>query len=213
MQNHHESAVGPARQGNDRKGYEGMKKLLTAALLSAGLTLASASPSLAREKQAAVAAQITGKATVETVDMTTRHVLLRHEDGSLETITVGPDVRNLAQVKPGDHILVRSRLGVLAQIAPPHDDSPATATADVAGRAPEGSRPAGLVGDAVRVRVTFNSYDKRTRVVQFTLPDGTQQRGVIQTKTMQDFASGLKAGDKVDLTFVRSFAIAVEPAA
>src|SRR4051812_10110913 len=118
-----------------------MKKILTAALLTAGLTLLPAGPSMAREKEAAVAAQLNGKATVESVDMATRHVLLRNEDGSLQTITVGPEVRNLAQVKAGDRVLIRVRLGVLAEIAPPHDNSPAVAAADVVGRAPQGDRP------------------------------------------------------------------------
>src|SRR4051794_12145508 len=202
-----------ARSGDDMKGPGTMKKILTALLAAAGLTLAAAGPSAAPEKEAAVGAQVTAKATVETVDMATRHVLLRAEDGSLQTVTVGPEVRNLAQVKPGDHVLVRVRLGVVAQIAPPHDDAPPVAAADIAGRAPEGARPAGLVGDAVRARVTFNSYDRRTKVVRFTLPDGVEKTGALQTKTMQDFAAGLKPGNKVDLTFIRSLAIAVEPSA
>ena len=41
--------------------------------------------------------------------MAPRHVLLRHEDGSLETVTVGPEVRNLAQVKPGNEAKPRVR--------------------------------------------------------------------------------------------------------
>ena len=189
-----------------------MKRLLTAAVLLAGLAWTTIGPATAREKEAAVGAQIEAKATVETVDMATRNVLLRAEDGSLQTITVGPEVRNLAQVKPGDHVLVRVRLGVVAQMAPSHDDGPPVAQADVAGRAPEGDRPAGVVGDAMRVRVTFNSYDQTTKLVQFTLPTGEQKSTTLRTKTMQDFAAGLKSGDKVDVTFLRSFAVAVVPA-
>ena len=189
-----------------------MRKILTAAVLTAGLALSAVGPTYARETEAAVGAQIETKAVVESVDMAKRHVLLRAQDGSLQTVTVGPDVRNLGQVKPGDNVLMRIRLGVVAQIASAKEDGPPVAQADVIGRAPEGDRPAGVVGEAVRVRVTFNSYDSKTKLVQFTLPTGEQKSTVLRTKTMQDFAAGLKAGNKVDLTFVRSFAIAVVPA-
>ncbi|MFO1025043.1 MAG: hypothetical protein U1E70_07670 [Acetobacteraceae bacterium] len=190
-----------------------MKKAFAVSALAAALTFASLGPVAAREKEAAVGAQIEGRATVESVDMATRHVLLRNADGALQTITVGPEVRNLAQVKAGDKVLVRLRLGVVAQIAPPNDDTPPVAAADAAGRAPAGDRPAGLVGEALRVRVTIDGYDRRTRVVRYTLPNGQKHQTVLHTKTMQDFAAGLKAGDKVDVTFIRSLAVAVEPSA
>ncbi|HVZ09128.1 hypothetical protein [Rhodopila sp.] len=186
---------------------------MTAAVVAAGLVLATAAPSVAREKQAAVGTELLGKATIESVDMQTRHVLLRGDDGTLQTVTVGPQVQNLGQVKPGDRVSVRVRLGVLAQMAAPNDAAPPVGQADIVGRAAPGARPAGLVGEAFRVRVTFNSYDPKTRIAHITLPDGNQASGVLHTKTMQDFAAGLKAGDKVDVTFIRSVAIAVTPGA
>jgi hypothetical protein len=189
-----------------------IKKLLIAAALTAGLALTGAGAATAKEKAAAVGAQLETKAVVESVDVATRKVLLRAEDGSLQTVTVGPEVRNLPQVKAGDHVLIRIRLGVVAQMAGANESTPPVAQADVVGRAPDGDRPAALVGDALRVRVTFNAYDPKTKLVQFTLPTGEQKSTVLRTKTMQDFAAGLKPNDKVDVTFVRSFAIAVVPA-
>jgi hypothetical protein len=191
-----------------------MKHFVTASLLALGLVFWSAHNADAKSapKGAAVGAQVEVKATVETVDMKDRHVLLRGEDGNLATITVGPEVRNLGQVKPGDHVIFRVRLGVVAQMASPDASSAPVTQADIAGRTPEGARPGGLVGTATRVRVTLNSYDAKSKKVVFTLPSGEQETTVIRTKQMQDFAAGLKSGDKVDLTFLRSVAVAVVPA-
>ncbi len=191
-----------------------MKRFLAAGLFALGLVLSAGHPAGAKQvpKGAAVGAQVELKATVETVDLKDRHVLLRAEDGSLETVTVGPEARNLEQVKPGDHVIVRLRLGVVAQLAPSDGSGAPVAQADIAGRTAQGERPGGLVGTATRVRVTFNSYDKKSKKVAFTLPSGEQQSTVIKTKAMQDFAAGLKSGDKVDVTFLRSLAIAVVPA-
>lgn len=188
-----------------------MRKVFAVSLLAATLAFATLGPATAREKEAAVGAQLEARATIESVDQATRHVLIRNEDGSLQTVTVGPEVRNLAQVKAGDKVLVRVRLGVVAQIAPPNDATPPVAALDATGRAPQGDRPAGLVGEALRVRVTFDSYDRRGKVARYTLPNGQKHSTVLKTKAMQDFAAGLKAGDKVDVTFIRSLAVAVVP--
>ncbi len=191
-----------------------MRKFFGAGLFALGLVLWAAHPADAKQAPhgAAVGAQVELKATVETVDMTDRHVLLRAEDGSLETVTVGPEARNLDQVKPGDHVIIRMRLGVVAQMAPSDGSGEPVAQADIAGRTAQGQRPGGLVGTATRVRVTFNTYDKKSKKVAFTLPSGEQQSTVLKTKAMQDFAAGLKPGDKVDVTFLKSIAIAVVPA-
>jgi len=194
-----------------------MRTLLATTALAAGLTLglgAIATDALAQGRNApqaaVVAEQIDAKAIVESVDQTARQVLLRGEDGSLATIKVAPDVRNLAQVKAGDIVAMRIRLGVMAQIAPPTGTP--VAEADIAGRAKPGERPAAFAGSALRVRVTFDSYDARTKTVSVTLPSGANRKTVLRTKQMQDFAATLKAGEKVDVTFAESIALAVMPA-
>jgi hypothetical protein len=160
---------------------------------------------------AAVTAQADLHATVESVDMTTRQVLLRDESGKLETVTVGPEARNLGQVRPGDHVTVRLVMTALAEMAPAGGAGPDVAKADYVDRTPKGAMPGGVVGDAVRVRVTFNSYDPGTKTVTYTLPSGAQVIEPVRRPAMQSFASGLKAGDKVDLTFIRAIGISVTP--
>lgn len=187
-----------------------MKHFGAASVLALGLLIGSGSPSDA--EGAMVAAEIQEKAVVESIDMATRHALLRAEDGKLETITVGPEARNLGQVKPGDQVELTIRLGVAAEMAPSDGSGPPIAHLDVSSRARPGEKPGGFVGQAVRVRVTFVAYDPTTKATSFTLPSGEQKSKVLQTKQMQDFAAGLKAGDKVDVTFARSLAIAVRPA-
>jgi hypothetical protein len=187
-----------------------MKHFGAASVLALGLLIGSGSPSDA--EGAMVAAEIQEKAVVESIDMATRHILLRAEDGKLETVTVGPEARNLGQVKPGDQVELTIRLGVAAEMAPSDGSGPPIAALDVSSRAQPGEKPGALVGQAVRVRVSFIAYDPKTKTASFTLPTGEQRSKVLQTKQMQEFAAGLKPGDKVDVTFARSLAIAVRPA-
>jgi hypothetical protein len=190
-----------------------MRQLLTAGALALGLTMAGLTPARAQPMHGAmVGGEVEARALVESVDPATRTVLLRTGDGRLLTVAVGPEVRNFARIKAGDVVAARIRLGILAELAAPGDDSGPVAAGGVAARAPAGAKPGAFAGDALRVRVTLEGYDARTRTASITLPDGAKRSLVLQRKPMQDFAATLKPGDKVDVTVLRSVAIGVVPA-
>jgi Cu/Ag efflux protein CusF len=190
-----------------------MRHLVAAVSVMAVATWMTSPAKAAKQsvQSASVSAQVDLHATVESVDVAKRKVLLRDDEGTLETVTIGSGARNFAQVKAGDHVTVRFNLSVLTHIAPANGAGAPVAAAEFAGRTPEGAKPGGLVGDAVRVRVMFESYDANSKTVALTLPSGTQMTRVLHTAEMQTFASGLKRGDKVDVTFVRAIVIAVTP--
>ena len=59
------------------------------------------------------------KATVESVDLRTRVVLLREDNGDLESVIASPELRNLAQVHAGDSVLVSIQRSVVLEIGKP----------------------------------------------------------------------------------------------
>src|SRR5215470_12256263 len=63
-----------------------------------------------------VAQTVTATATVQRVDMKTRHVTLKTPDGKTFTIVAGPDVRNLKQVKKGDVLRVTYKESLAYQV-------------------------------------------------------------------------------------------------
>ena len=77
-------------------------------------------------------------------------VRLRGADGQTVTVVAGPEVRNLPQLATGDVVRLTYYESVVAGVAEPTNTGPGTATA-LAARAPEGARPAGLVGGTVDV--------------------------------------------------------------
>jgi hypothetical protein len=193
-----------------------MRHVFAALLIAAGVAAWAGSPAIAASQPAPKGAEVVIHAelhaTVESVDLPARQVLLRDDAGKLETVKVGPEARNLGQVMPGDHVTVVLNLGVLAQLAPSNGAGPVIAQTEFAGRTPLGAKPGAGMGDALRVRVLFNSYDPKTKVVSFTLPSGEHATRELLAPDMQKFASGLKSGDKVDVTFVRVVGIAVTSA-
>src|SRR6185437_6236793 len=60
---------------------------------------------------------VEAKARVESVDQKTREVLLRGDNGELETIVASPEVRNLAQIHPGDYVLVSVHRSVALEMS------------------------------------------------------------------------------------------------
>lgn len=151
-------------------------------------------------------------ATVESIDLAKRLVTLKAADGRTETVEVAPDVKNLAQVKAGDKVVVRYYEGLAAQLRkkgqPPASSAEAAA---VAAKAPPGQKPAGMVGGTVSGTVVIDSVDKAAHTVTFRTKDGVHTVAVKKPEA-QKFIAGLKKGDEVDITFTQALAVSVEPA-
>jgi hypothetical protein len=145
-------------------------------------------------------------AVVESVDMKTRHIVLKTDNGRLLTIVAGPEARNLDQLEPGDRVKAVYYESVAVQMAADQASGSETAAAVV--RTPEGAKPGGAVGATVRTVVTMISYDSNTNVVAFTTPDGLSHSLVVKPE-MRDFAGALKPGDRVEIVYTEAFAIGV----
>jgi hypothetical protein len=183
----------------------------TRPLIAATLVALIATPALAQRPEGAMVSR-TERATavVETIDQQNRTVLLKREDGSLVTMRIGPDVRNLAQVKAGDRVIVEHTEAVAAQIARPGEPPVVAAEADV--RRPAGARPGAATADAVRVRVTVDQVFGNGETVSFTGPGGAKRTIAVRNPDMQAFVRRLRPGEQVDVTFIDVVAIRVEPA-
>jgi hypothetical protein len=147
------------------------------------------------------------RAVVEKVDQNTREVRLRRTDGKEVTVVAGPEVRNLAQVSAGDTVRLTYYERVVARMADPGAGGPAT-TAVVTSRAPEGSKPAGLVGATVDVVVEFLGYDPATGVVTFKTPDGVTEQ-VVVSPAMRGFAAARRPGDRVAVQLTNAVAASI----
>jgi hypothetical protein len=176
--------------------------LVALAFLVASCTTSNPGPQSASREMT-----VSRTAQVQTVDLQTRQVLLRMENGSL---VAGPEVRNLPQLKPGDTVRFEYYEAVAAKMA--NASSPSEATgAVVTQRAPEGAKPAGGVGAAVNMVVEFISYDPTTYVATFMTPDGMVETANVKPE-MRAFAAARKPGDRVDLTITKAVAVAIEEA-
>jgi hypothetical protein len=151
-------------------------------------------------------------AKVEAVDQAKRTVTVRAANGLSTTIDVSPDVKNLAQVKVGDDVVVRYYEGLAAEVTKKGQGTPVGTVRQgvVGGTAEPGQRPAAAVGNVVTTTVVIEAVDKAANKVTFKGPRGSRTVAVKRPEA-QKFIAGLKKGDEVDITYTEALAVSVEP--
>jgi len=183
----------------------------TAACLAATLCLATVAraeaPAAAPRGEAVVASE-TITATVVKVDQETREVTLKAEDGEEFSFVASEDVRNLAQMKPGD-VVTATYAEALAYEVKKGGTVVGPATV-VGGAAAElGARPAGGIARQTTATVIITAIDPKVPSVTFKGPQGNTRTITVQHPEKLE---GVSVGDTVELTFTEAFAIKVEAA-
>ena len=94
---------------------------------------------------ASVSRVVTASATVTAIDLTTREVTLRRDNGSTFTVVAGPDVRNLPQIRVGDTVHVDFHEALAIELKKGGTGAPASRSETATrSRAEPGQRPGGV---------------------------------------------------------------------
>jgi len=145
-------------------------------------------------------ASVTATATVEALDTTARTITLRDAKGQVDTYSVSPDVKRLNEFRIGDTVKMTYYESVVLRVRKPGDTGPA-AGADVALSRGPGTLPGATLSVQDTVTVTVKAIDPALPSVTVTTSDGhTITRKVENKKNIE----GLKAGDRIDITYTRA---------
>ena len=186
-----------------------MKKSLLAALIaSLGLVAANAVSAQAPAKMlplAVEAAVLT--ATVDSVDVKKRIVILKDANGNLAQMNVSKQVNDLDKVKKGDVFVVEHAQAIaIGLIAAPKDAKPGVSGVRSVVISGKGSaKPFEETTDTVYATVKISTIDTKTRVVTFTLPSGEKQKVKVDQSVLG--LEKFKVGDDVIVEFVDDTAI------
>lgn len=147
-------------------------------------------------------------ATVEAVDLKTRKVKLRGEQGKVFTVQAGEEVVNLPQVRVGDKVEVEYIESLMVRKADKGEILDENTV--IVGTAEPGEKPAGLritesatsaqilAIDTVRGSVTLRMPDRSILVVKAREPENLKK---------------VKVGDTIVITYTEALAVSVKPAA
>jgi hypothetical protein len=192
--------------------------LLRKSVLSLGgaLMIALGGTGIAPADAAAAPPTVVAEATkmvavVESVDRTTRQILLSGPNGGLVTLVAGPAVRNFDQIHSGDRLYLTFSRALGVAVAPASQPLEAPAGVAEAHRAPLGALPAGGGFIAMSAIVQVDGINRRAHTVTFTNAAGEQRTIEVRDPVLQRFAHKLKAGDKVRLDYLQSVTIKLKP--
>jgi Cu/Ag efflux protein CusF len=149
---------------------------------------------------------VTVTATVKDIDQKTRMVTLLGPDGQEIEFRADDEVRNLAQVKRGDHVQATYYESLVIQVMKPGTAKPGIQTASDADRAKLGAMPGGAAAESTRVVATVVSVDKKKSTVTLKGPQGNLRTLPVKNPMHLD---AVKAGDLVEVTYTQAVGIAV----
>ena len=152
------------------------------------------------------ATKVTG--TVESIDIAQRRVVLKGPKGKTFPMTVGPDVRNLEQVKVGDAVVVRYLEALSLTLMKDGKALRSSSQSADGARAPAGQRPGGVVATQVEATADVIAVDRKAQVVTLRGP-----KQVVDLKVRDpEQLKLIKVGDQIHAVYTEALALAVEPA-
>ena len=152
-----------------------------------------------------VGVSITDTSVIKAIDKANRVVTLKHEDGSIDDVVCGPEVQRFDALKVGDKVTFRYYESLVTAIQKPGAAPPSSVGGGVVRS--EGKKPGGTVSRQLTVVVTVAKVDAATKALTVTTDAGDSITAVVDdAKTL----AGVKAGDKVQITYTQALAIGVE---
>jgi hypothetical protein len=147
-------------------------------------------------------------ATVEAIDLEKRLVTLKGPKGEKKTIAVGPEARNLPQVKVGDLVTVKFYESMAVEVVKPGTGTGAGQASTIV-RSKEGEMPGGMATRTAQVTATVTAIDKKKGTLTLKGPEGNLVTAKAEDPKNLD---KVKVGDELLITITEALAISVERA-
>ena len=148
-------------------------------------------------------------ATVQALDLEKRIVTLKGPKGNIFDLKVGPQAKNLKQVKVGDEVVITYYESVAYRLLKPGEAPVPTTETEVVDTAKQGAKPAGVVGIQSTLTATIEALDMKARTATLKGPDG--KAVTIKAQDPKNLEA-VKVGDEVVITYTEALAISVEKA-
>ena len=184
------------------------KSLLTGLFAAAGLAFAASAFAQTPAKMLPLAAEVTVlSATVDSVDVKKRVVVLKDANGNLVQMNVAKSVNDLDKVKKGDMFVVEHAQAIAVGLtAAGKDAKPGVSGMRSVVISGKGSaKPFEETTDTIFATVKISTIDAKTRVVTFTMPNGEKQKVKVDPAVLG--LEKFKVGDDVIVEFVDEVAI------
>ena len=185
-----------------------MRKILTALTVAGALAISIglAPPAHAQKKPIVKESKVTTKATITSIDHDQRLITLKDKKGNTQTVSAGPEIRRVDELKVGDTVTVRATRTTVYKILKPEASAPAPAKDEAIVRG-AGERPSATVTEQKTSTVTVKSIDQKAP--SLTVVDENGKTVSYSVKDKGDLKN-LKPGDKIVIYYTLAKAISIE---
>ena len=186
-----------------------MKKIIIAVIVAAiavGGYLYLTKPKAPIAGVAAQEAALLYDGEVTKIDAATRTVTLKNKDGET-SIVAGPEVKNFAEIKVGDHFDVVYELAVaieLVKVKNPGTTSEQVSTSTTT--APKGDKPGMITTNTVTETANVESIDTAKNTVSLKGPQGNIFKVKVQNP---DLMKDIAVNDQVKVVYTEAIAAVV----
>jgi Cu/Ag efflux protein CusF len=147
-------------------------------------------------------------ATVLSIDMGSRDVLLMDSQGKLHTVNVSDQARNLDQVRVGDKVTAEYTEAISLQLKKRGTAAGPPASAEEAMiRSPKGAKPGGAVGRKVTAIASVVAVNPKKQFVTLRGPLGNEYDVQVLDPVQ---LKAVKEGDEVEVVYTEALAISVQ---
>jgi len=153
---------------------------------------------------------VTATAVVQAIDLNTREVTLKGENGNVFTFIAGDQVKNLPQVRVGDTVRATYTQSLALEVKRVEGGSPQVSASATGGSAAPGEKPGGEVARTVTASARITAIDRTANTVTLQGPSGNSR--VVQVRDPKNLEN-VQVGDMVYATYTESLGLAVEPVA
>ena len=186
-----------------------MKKIIIAVVIAAiavGAYLFLTKPKAPIAGAAAQEAALLYDGEVTKIDAVTRTVTLKNNDGET-SIVAGPEVKNFAEIKVGDHFDVVYELAVaieLVKVKNPGATGEQVTTSTAT--APQGDKPGMITTNTITATANIESIDAAKNIVTLKGPQGNIFKVKVQNP---DLMKDIAVNDQVKIVYTEAIAAVV----
>ena len=147
----------------------------------------------------------TVSATIQAIDETNRLVTLKFEDGTVNVVLAGPEVRRFNELKVGDKVTFTYHESAIVQLHKAGTAAPASSAKEGLTRG-TGPKPSGMMAQQVTATVTVEAIDPALPSITVKTEDGSRVTYKVQDKNNLE---GVAVGDRLEITYTRALMVSV----
>jgi hypothetical protein len=145
------------------------------------------------------------EATVVSVNLETREVVLKNKEGQEIALVAGPEVQRLAEVKAGDTVMMQYYGSLTLSLDRVEGGAPAMVESASEMRAEPADLPGGIKTKSTTLTAKVTAVDAAASTVTLVGPKGRS----VTLEVEKDAAAKLEVGDLVNATYTEAVAVSL----